>query len=103
MWVKLPELKKGTRFKMFYGGAAVSSMNETTHRMGYRGEAVWSDYAGVWHMNEDSGTAYDSTANGLDALPESSGSTIDEMVSLSDCSLSQLKVLQSMLQELLTE
>jgi hypothetical protein len=81
VWVKLPELKKGTRFKMFYGGAAVSSMNETTHRMGYRGEAVWSDYAGVWHMNEDSGMAYDSTAHGLDALPESSGSTIDEMVS----------------------
>lgn len=69
VWVKLPELKKGTRFKMFYGGSAVSSMNETTHRMGYRGEAVWSDYAGVWHMNEDSGTAYDSTANRLDALP----------------------------------
>ena len=69
VWVKVPELKKGTRFKMFYGGAAVSSMNETTHRMGYRGEAVWSDYAGVWHMNEDSGTAYDSTAHGLDALP----------------------------------
>ena len=69
VWVKVPELKKGTRFKMFYGGAAVSSMNETTHRMGYRGEAVWSDYAGVWHMNEDSGTAYDSTANGLDGIP----------------------------------
>ena len=69
VWVKLPELKKGTRFKMFYGGAVVSSMDETTHRMGYRGEAVWSDYAGVWHMNEDSGTAYDSTANGLDGVP----------------------------------
>ena len=69
VWVKVPELKKGTRFKMFYGGAAVSSMNETTHRMGYRGEAVWSDYAGVWHMNEDSGTAYDSTAHGLDGIP----------------------------------
>ena len=69
VWVKVPELKKGTRFKMFYGGAAVSSMNETTHRMGYRGEAVWRDYAGVWHMNEDSGTAFDSTEHGLDALP----------------------------------
>ena len=34
------------------------------------GHEVWRDYAGVWHMNEDSGVAYDSTANGLDALPE---------------------------------
>ena len=33
------------------------------------GHEVWCDYAGVWHMNEDSGTAYDSTANGLDGIP----------------------------------
>lgn len=33
------------------------------------GHEVWRGYAGVWHMNEDSGTAYDSTANGLDGIP----------------------------------
>ena len=30
---------------------------------------VWRAYAGVWHMNENSGTAFDSTEHGLDALP----------------------------------
>ena len=38
--------------------------------------AVWSDYTGVWHMNEDSGTAYDSTAHGLDALPSKGTNTL---------------------------
>jgi hypothetical protein len=52
-----------------YGGTAMSSTNQITHRMGYRGDAVWGEYAAVWHMNEDSGVAYDSTAHGLDAQP----------------------------------
>ena len=64
VWVRLPGLAAGTTFKMGYGGtpAAVADVNASAH-------AVWSDYAGVWHMNEDSGTAFDSTANGLDAVP----------------------------------
>ena len=60
VWVKVPELKNGTKFVMAYGGSAAS---EASHE-------VWRDYAGVWHMNEDSGTAYDSTANRLDAQPD---------------------------------
>ena len=70
VWVRLPELKAGTKFRLLYGGTAMSSTNRITHRMGYRGDAVWGEYAGVWHMNEDSGTAFDSTAHGLDALPD---------------------------------
>lgn len=64
VWVKLPELKKGTRFTAAWGGVGCVPMD------GYAtGHEVWCDYAGVWHMNEDSGTAYDSTANGLDGIP----------------------------------
>ena len=64
VWVKLPELKKGTRFTAAWGGVGCVPMD------GYAtGHEVWRGYAGVWHMNEDSGTAYDATANGLDALP----------------------------------
>ena len=71
VWVKLPELKKGTRFTAAWGGVGCVPMD------GYAtGHEVWRGYAGVWHMNEDSGTAYDSTANGLDALPDRGTNTL---------------------------
>ena len=58
VWVKLPRMANGTKFKMAYGNSKLITLNSqlATHE-------VWSDYAGVWHMNEDSGTAYDSTAH----------------------------------------
>ena len=67
VWVKLPELKKGTRFTAAWGG--VPMYGHAPDRSAPDGHEVWCDYAGVWHMNEDSGTAYDSTANGLDGIP----------------------------------
>ena len=70
VWVKLPELRKGTKFKLAYGNAqyAIEQSNNPNNRTLATHE-VWRDYAGVWHMNEDSGTAFDSTEHGLDALP----------------------------------
>ena len=42
---------------------------------------VWRDYAGVWHMNEDAGTAFDSTVHGLDGIPSSGANgDISQMV-----------------------
>ena len=74
VWVKLPELKKGTRFTAAWGGVGCVPMD------GYAtGHEVWRGYAGVWHMNEDSGTAYDSTANGLDALPDKGTNTLADV------------------------
>ena len=84
VWVKLPELKKGTKFKLAYGKTvdAESSprqKDEAINSSERGGDAastecmkheVWREYAGVWHMNEDSGTAFDSTEHGLDALPD---------------------------------
>ena len=67
VWVKLPELKRGMRFTAAWGG--VPMYGHTPDRFAPDGHEVWCDYAGVWHMNEDSGTAYDSTANGLDGIP----------------------------------
>jgi hypothetical protein len=57
-------MANGIKFKMAYGNSKFITQNSqlSSHE-------VWSDYAGVWHMNEDSGTAYDSTANGLDGIP----------------------------------
>ena len=72
VWVKLPELKKGTKFKLAYGRAGAGSGLSMYGREPDANAAkheVWKDYAGVWHMNEDSGTAFDSTEHGLDALP----------------------------------
>ena len=74
VWVKLPELKKGTRFTAAWGGVGCVPMDG--HATGHE---VWCDYAGVWHMNEDSGTAYDSTANGLDALPDKGTNTLADV------------------------
>ena len=69
VWVKLPELKKGTKFLLAYGNAETGNREQGIVNSEERKHEVWSDYAGVWHMNEDSGTAFDSTEHGLDALP----------------------------------
>ena len=74
VWVKLPELRKGTRFTAAWGD--VSMYGHAPDRSAPDGHEVWRGYAGVWHMNEDSGTAYDSTANGLDALPDRGTNTL---------------------------
>lgn len=71
VWVKLPLMANGTKFKAGYGGGrgATALPDGDGRAASPLAAAVWSDYAGVWHMNEDSGTAYDSTANGLDGIP----------------------------------
>ena len=78
VWVKLPEMTNGTSFKMAYGNHVSrpsSGVNNPTN-MKYE---VWRDYAGVWHMNEDSGTAFDSTVHGLDALPSKGTNTLADI------------------------
>ena len=70
VWVKLPELKKGTKFKLAYGNPATFEHSNIQNIRTLAKHEVWREYAGVWHMNEDSGTAFDSTEHGLDALPD---------------------------------
>ena len=78
VWVKLPLMANGTKFKAGYGGGrgATALPDGDGRAASPLAAAVWSDYAGVWHMNEDSGTAYDSTAHGLDALPSKGTNTL---------------------------
>jgi hypothetical protein len=57
-------MANGTKFKMAYGNQKLETRNQKQVK-----HEVWRDYAGVWHMNEDSGTAYDSTVHGLDGIP----------------------------------
>ena len=58
VWVKVPSLSSATELTAYFGGAA----NEDNVPA-----AVWTNYAGVWHMNEASGTVADATGHGLTA------------------------------------
>ncbi len=60
VWVKLPSTATNTKVFMYYGNGGVSSEEP---------EAVWSDYVGVWHLNEADGEAKDATGHGLTAVP----------------------------------
>lgn len=88
VWVKLPELKRGARLTAAWGVGGEPIYGHGTGHGPATGREVWRDYAGVWHMNEDVGVAYDSTANGLDALPEwGTNKTVDvraEMIGVPD-------------------
>ena len=61
IWVRLPSMQNGTEFVMCWGSA--------TSGKTVCGTNPWSDYTGVWHMNEAAAgvtTIHDATANGLD-------------------------------------
>ena len=58
VWVKVPLLSADTRLTVYFGGPENFENNPTN---------VWTDYVGVWHMNESSGTVADATGHGLGA------------------------------------
>ena len=60
VWVRIPFFTRATKLMMHYGNGAVSGLAKTD---------AWSDYGGVWHFREENGTAFDSTAHGLDGTP----------------------------------
>ena len=65
IWVRLPSMRNGTEFVMCWGGGA-------------NGKIVcngnpFSNYVGVWHMKEESGTVADSSGHRLDAVPTGAG------------------------------
>lgn len=96
VWVKLPQMANGTKFKMGYGSLAGKSAGSQTMAEHWGQSAVvWSEYAGVWHMNEDSGTAFDSTAHRLDALPSKGTNTladVNQMVAYEDGACGRARV-----------
>ena len=76
VWVSVPELTKGTTIKMYYGNG--------TNPAGIP-VAKWPDYAGVWHVGEASGTAYDSAANRFDAIAvQNARARADDLVAVAD-------------------
>ena len=62
VWVRLPSMAAGATFRMTYKDWSVTAQPACQ-----TDGSVWNaaGYAGVWHLGEDSGTAYDSSPNGL--------------------------------------
>lgn len=66
VWVKIPQIDGSSDTDyiwMYYGNDGVSDGQDATN--------VWdSNYIGVWHLSESSGTLYDSTVNGNNGTPQ---------------------------------
>lgn len=65
IWVRLPALDPNTGAKILMCWGATSRTPAALPA-----SDVWSDYLGVWHLNEASGTAKDSGPHGYDAVPQ---------------------------------
>ena len=68
VWVKLPSTATNTKVFMYYGNGGVSSEEAAE---------IWTDYVGIWHLNEANGDAKDSTGHGLKAVPTGANSEAD--------------------------
>lgn len=66
VWVRIPSFENGQSIYAYWGASGASSVPAT---------AVWSDYAGVWHMDANQTVEPDATGNGLDATPKSNSLT----------------------------
>jgi len=57
-WVRVPSITNGTVIYIYYGNGCITSPTENP-------TGVWNtNYKGVWHLKETSGTQYDSTQYG---------------------------------------
>ena len=81
VWVKVPELSQGTKILAYYGNGV---------NPGVTPSAAWSGYAGVWHLGEASGTAYDATANSLNGTP--TGTKAASMVAYTNGAVGKARV-----------
>lgn len=66
LYVKIPTISSstGTSIWMWYNTGDTNEQPAASST--YGSENVWSSYAGVWHMQEASGTRYDATGNSSD-------------------------------------
>ena len=73
VWVRLPSMQNGTRIMIWWGSSEVTGKSVCT------GDP-WSDYTGVWHMNEtgngSSVVVHDATINRLDGSSPNSSAAV---------------------------
>ena len=88
VWVKVPELTSATKIIAKWGDPDATTVPAERAK-----GAVWgaADYAAVWHFSEEDGTAFDSTANGLDATPD--GKDTGEMTASADAAVGRSRVI----------
>lgn len=86
VWVSVPALQKGTQIRMYYGNGANPAGVDV---------AKWPDYAGVWHLEEADGTAFDSSANSFDAAAmRNARSRAEDLAAVSDGAVGSARVNQ---------
>ncbi|MFH1225543.1 MAG: DUF2341 domain-containing protein [Candidatus Diapherotrites archaeon] len=61
-WVKVPSLASGSVIYMYYGNASSGSQQDAAN--------TWTGFTFVHHLEETSGTHYDSTSNNWDGMPK---------------------------------
>ena len=73
VWVRLPSMQNGTRFTIWWGSSEVTGKSVCP-------DNPWSDYTGVWHMNEtgngSSVVVHDATINRLDGSSPNSSAAV---------------------------
>ena len=75
VWVKVPAFENGMKIYAYWGASSASPV---------AAKDTWSDYMGVWHMNESGSTAEpDVSGNGLDATP--AGDTAEHIAKMVSC------------------
>jgi hypothetical protein len=86
VWVSVPALRKGTQIRMYYGNGVNPAGVDV---------AKWPDYAGVWHLEEADGTAFDSSANRFDAVAmRNARSRAEDLAAVSDGAVGSARVNQ---------
>ena len=84
VWVKVPAFENGMSIYAYWGSESASPVVSTD---------TWSDFTGVWHMNESGSTVEpDVSGNGLDATPNG---TTSEMESVSSGAVGKARINQS--------
>ena len=82
VWVRLPAVSNGTKFRLLLGRPSVFTASETWRRPTAGTADGIGDFIGVWHMNESAGTVADATGRGLTAEPYSDPKTPGDVNSI---------------------
>ena len=79
LYVQVTSALEGTDITVYYGGTMACESPA----------GMWAGYVGVWHFEEDSGDAADSTGHGLTATPHG---TTAQMVASTDAAIGRSRV-----------